>query len=92
MADSNESNIRVVLRVRPKNSKEISSGAASIVDVANESELHLQGPEPRTFTYDYVASSSCSQEDVFNAAAKPITESCLAGYNGTVFVRNSPHN
>uniref|UniRef100_A0A8C6P826 Kinesin-like protein n=1 Tax=Nothobranchius furzeri TaxID=105023 RepID=A0A8C6P826_NOTFU len=45
----------------------------------------LSKPEPRTFTYDHVADMETSQESVFNSVAKNIVESCMNGYNGTIF-------
>ncbi|KAK1791309.1 hypothetical protein P4O66_013322, partial [Electrophorus voltai] len=46
--------------------------------------LHSK-PEPRTFTYDHVADMDTSQESVFSSVAKNIVESCMNGYNGTIF-------
>ncbi|KAF3844869.1 hypothetical protein F7725_008032, partial [Dissostichus mawsoni] len=45
----------------------------------------LSKPEPRTFTYDHVADMEISQESVFSSVAKNIVESCVNGYNGTIF-------
>ncbi|KAA0724089.1 Kinesin-like protein KIF15-A [Triplophysa tibetana] len=46
--------------------------------------LHCK-PEPRNFTYDHVADMNTSQEEVFSSVAKNIVESCVNGYNGTIF-------
>ncbi|XP_068435836.1 kinesin-like protein KIF15 [Clinocottus analis] len=45
----------------------------------------LSKPEPRTFTYDHVADMNTSQDSVFDSVAKNIVESCVNGYNGTIF-------
>uniref|UniRef100_A0A8C4FH45 Kinesin motor domain-containing protein n=1 Tax=Dicentrarchus labrax TaxID=13489 RepID=A0A8C4FH45_DICLA len=45
----------------------------------------LSKPEPRTFTYDHVADMDTSQDSVFSSVAKNIVESCMNGYNGTIF-------
>ena len=37
------------------------------------------------FTFDYVADENTTQEDIFVRMAKPIADSCLQGYNGTIF-------
>jgi hypothetical protein len=37
------------------------------------------------FTFDYVADENTTQEDIFQRMAKPIADSCLQGYNGTIF-------
>lgn len=39
----------------------------------------------REFIFDYVAIPQVSQQDVFEKVARPITDSCLQGYNGTIF-------
>ncbi|RXN03027.1 kinesin KIF15 [Labeo rohita] len=51
---------------------------------SNANRLHCK-PEPRTFTYDHVADMNTSQEEVFSSVAKNIVESCMNGYNGTIF-------
>uniref|UniRef100_A0A8C5E1D0 Kinesin motor domain-containing protein n=1 Tax=Gouania willdenowi TaxID=441366 RepID=A0A8C5E1D0_GOUWI len=45
----------------------------------------LSKPEPRTFTYDHVADMHTTQDSVFSSVAKNIVESCMNGYNGTIF-------
>lgn len=42
-------------------------------------------PEPKTFNYDYVGDENSTQEEVFHKIAQPIVDSCLEGYNGTIF-------
>lgn len=37
------------------------------------------------FTFDAVGGPDVPQEAVFEAVARPITENCLQGYNGTIF-------
>ena len=38
----------------------------------------------RQFTFDKVFGPSCTQADVYDVAGRPIIESALQGYNGTV--------
>ncbi|XP_024083610.1 kinesin-like protein KIF3A isoform X2 [Cimex lectularius] len=85
-------NVRVVVRVRPLNRKEIESGFSSIVTVnrinGSISVKHPQGgPQdlPKVFTYDIVFDTDSKQMDVYNETARPIVEKVLAGYNGTIF-------
>jgi hypothetical protein len=85
------SNIRVYVRVRPLNAREKdSSGASSTAClVAHPSRRTIEfqtkpGDARPPFTYDHVADETATQEDVFQKVGKPITESCLAGYNGTI--------
>jgi hypothetical protein len=44
-----------------------------------------RGAEQKMFTFDYVADENTTQEDIFVRMAKPIADSCLQGYNGTIF-------
>jgi len=39
----------------------------------------------KTFNFDYVADEEVPQDVIFNNIAKPIADSCLEGYNGSIF-------
>lgn len=43
------------------------------------------GELPKTFTFDSVFDWNSTQTAVYNETAKPIVDSVLEGYNGTVF-------
>ena len=43
------------------------------------------GELPKTFTFDNVFDRNSTQTAVYNETAKPIVDSVLEGYNGTVF-------
>ena len=43
------------------------------------------GELPKTFTFDNVFDWNSTQTAVYNETAKPIVDSVLEGYNGTVF-------
>lgn len=45
----------------------------------------VSGVDGEHFSFDAVGGSDVIQQDVFITAAKPITENCLLGYNGTIF-------
>merc|ERR1719379_3003943 len=47
--------------------------------------IRSNGKIVQSFTFDHVAGMDSTQEHVFQKVGKPITETCLAGYNGTVF-------
>ncbi|XP_065827584.1 kinesin-like protein KIF15 [Oscarella lobularis] len=75
--------IKVYLRVRPQDA---SDSSEPCLRVADPTTLTLAcRPEPRSFTFDHVANVQTTQEEVFAAVAKKIIESCVAGYNGTIF-------
>lgn len=86
---SNEGDaIKVFVRIRPLTE---GSGSADgeqnlCLSVLSSTTLRLHSnPEPRTFTFDHVAGMDTTQESVFSAVAKGIVESCMSGYNGTIF-------
>ncbi|XP_040055964.2 kinesin-like protein KIF15 [Gasterosteus aculeatus] len=81
--------IKVFVRVRPLTQ---STGLTTDKDqklcltVTSPNTIRLLSkPEPRTFTYDHVADMDTSQDSVFSSVAKNIVESCMNGYNGTIF-------
>uniref|UniRef100_A0AAY4CBJ6 Kinesin motor domain-containing protein n=1 Tax=Denticeps clupeoides TaxID=299321 RepID=A0AAY4CBJ6_9TELE len=88
-SSSDGDNIKVYVRVRPltQGTGLTTDGDRSLcltVTPPNTIRLHSK-PEPRTFTYDHVAGMDTSQEAVFSCVAKNIVESCMNGYNGTIF-------
>ncbi|XP_062378066.1 kinesin-like protein KIF15 [Sardina pilchardus] len=81
--------IKVFVRIRP-----LTEGTGLTTDgdqnlcltVTSDNTIRLHSkPEPRTFTYDHVADMDTTQEAVFSNVAKNIVESCINGYNGTIF-------
>jgi len=81
-------NVQVYVRIRPINSKEQSQAGGRTCLEQGEAPgavTILTRPEPKTFSYDHVAGDSSTQEDVFQNVGKPISDTCVAGYNGTIF-------
>ncbi|XP_077587394.1 kinesin-like protein KIF15 isoform X2 [Stigmatopora nigra] len=88
-ASSDSDSIKVFVRVRP-----LTHGTGLTTDgdqnlclkVTSSNTIRLLSkPEPRTFTYDHVADMDTTQDSVFSSVAKNIVESCINGYNGTIF-------
>jgi kinesin family protein 3/17 len=81
--------VKVVVRVRPLNSKEKSNGSQSIIEVDRElnqiSIMNLKSQVPKTFAFDAVYETTCTQQSVYDETAFPLVESVLEGYNGTIF-------
>uniref|UniRef100_A0A8D3BLL4 Kinesin-like protein n=1 Tax=Scophthalmus maximus TaxID=52904 RepID=A0A8D3BLL4_SCOMX len=81
--------IKVFVRVRPltQGTGLTTDGDQSLcLTVTSPNTIRLLSkPEPRTFTYDHVADMDTSQDSVFSSVAKNIVESCMNGYNGTIF-------
>ncbi|NXY89724.1 KIF15 protein, partial [Alcedo cyanopectus] len=79
--------IKVYVRVRPPTEGAVPEGEQGMclsVLPSNAIRLHSK-PEPKIFTFDYVANMETTQESVFSSVAKNIIESCMNGYNGTIF-------
>ncbi|XP_028294287.1 kinesin-like protein KIF15 [Gouania willdenowi] len=89
IASGDGDSIKVFVRVRP-----LTRGVGLTTDgdqslcltVTSPNTIRLLSkPEPRTFTYDHVADMHTTQDSVFSSVAKNIVESCMNGYNGTIF-------
>eukprot|EP00741_Cyanophora_paradoxa_P010442 tig00000037_g10097.t1 len=81
-------NICVLARFRPQNASELAKGGAACIELGSDGQsVRFQGTtnEKHTFTFDRVFGESCTQEEVYEYAARPIVEDVLQGYNGTVF-------
>ncbi|PVD20409.1 hypothetical protein C0Q70_18563 [Pomacea canaliculata] len=86
--ECDEDSIKVFLRVRPpdttnaalpKNTKILE------VDTVSNAVTLPAKPDPKIFTFDYVADVDCAQEAVFSTVGKSLIESCVSGYNATIF-------
>ncbi|CAN6290644.1 unnamed protein product [Urochloa humidicola] len=81
--------VRVAVRLRPKNSEDLSHGADfdSCVELQPESKrlkLKKNNWNCESYKFDEVFSENASQKRVYEVVAKPVVESVLEGYNGTV--------
>ncbi|XP_022606678.1 kinesin-like protein KIF15 [Seriola dumerili] len=89
VASGDSNSIKVFVRVRPltQGTGLTTDGDQSLcLTVTSPNTIRLLSkPEPRTFTYDHVADMDTSQDSVFSSVAKNIVESCMNGYNGTIF-------
>ncbi|KAK5611754.1 Kinesin-like protein kif3c [Crenichthys baileyi] len=85
--------VKVVVRCRPLNRKEESNGpAGGIVHMdLRLGQVILRNPrappsEPqKTFTFDAVYDFSSKQRDLYDESVRPLIDSVLAGFNGTIF-------
>jgi hypothetical protein len=83
--------IKVVVRIRPLNTKEIKEGH-KVVTTANEVRRTLETFDlassekaSKTFSFDAVFSDKSTQKLVYDVCAAPVVQSVLQGYNGTIF-------
>ncbi|XP_068194350.1 kinesin-like protein KIF3C isoform X2 [Antennarius striatus] len=84
--------VRVVVRCRPPSRKEEVSGCESILEVdARLGQITIRNPkappdEPmKVFTFDSVFGWGSRQSDIYEDAVRPLVESVLRGFNGTIF-------
>ncbi|KAK2576842.1 hypothetical protein KPH14_005475 [Odynerus spinipes] len=84
-------NVRVVVRVRPLNGKELDVHCKNIIQVdALNSEITVENPNaaqgepPKVFSFDAVFDTDSTQVDIYNETARPIVDKVLQGYNGTI--------
>ena len=85
-------NVRVVVRVRPMNEKELEGRCQNIIDVDTLNNIiticnpNATREEPlKVFSFDAVFDSKATQVDIYNETARPIIDKVLQGYNGTIF-------
>ncbi|KAM5135379.1 kinesin-like protein KIF3B [Mantella aurantiaca] len=84
--------VRVVVRCRPMNSKEIAAGFDKVVDVdvkLGQVSVKIQkgasNELPKTFTFDAVYDSNSKQVELYDETFRPLVDSVLQGFNGTIF-------
>ncbi|KAL0428997.1 UNVERIFIED_CONTAM: Kinesin-like protein KIN-UB [Sesamum radiatum] len=88
-ADSVSGRVRVAVRLRPRNAEELVADAdfADCVELQPELKrlkLRKNNWDSDTYEFDEVLTEFASQKRVYEVVAKPVVESVLDGYNGTV--------
>ncbi|XP_043376400.1 kinesin-like protein KIF3A isoform X4 [Dermochelys coriacea] len=84
-------NVKVVVRCRPFNEREkvmCYKMAVNVDEMRGTITVHKtdsSNEPPKTFTFDTVFGPESKQLDVYNLTARPIIDSVLEGYNGTIF-------
>ncbi|XP_015950705.1 kinesin-like protein KIN-UB [Arachis duranensis] len=81
--------VRVAVRLRPQNAEEMMADAdfADCVELLPELKrlkLRRNNWDSDTYEFDEVLTEFASQKRVYEVVAKPVVESVLDGYNGTV--------
>ncbi|KAL9231074.1 hypothetical protein vseg_006340 [Gypsophila vaccaria] len=81
--------VRVAVRLRPRNAEELVADAdfADCVELQPELKrlkLRKNNWDSDTYEFDEVLTDFASQKRVYEVVAKPVVESVLDGYNGTV--------
>ncbi len=73
-------NIHVLARVRPFLQNEDETIGFTINDKKNQITIRQ-----KAFEFDSIAGSSSTQQNIFNTVGKPVCDSAINGYNGTIF-------
>jgi len=92
-------NVRVAIRCRPINDKEKAANCQVVAKINRlRGEVTIGHPRSKgnssnlvdkTFTFDLVFDMDAAQTEVYNETARPIVDSVLEGYNGTMQCYNS---
>ena len=93
MEAKNSECVKVVVRCRPLSTKETQNKRKKIVQVDGKSgQITIKGTKKdqkkeivKTFTFDQVYDENSTQREIYENTAKPIVQSSLDGYNGTIF-------
>ncbi|CAK70065.1 unnamed protein product (macronuclear) [Paramecium tetraurelia] len=79
-------NIKVVARLRPLNSLEMQQGGECCVTYNDKQITVTVGSnDKQDFTFDRIFGPDSEQADVFEEVGRPILDSVMNGYNGTIF-------
>lgn len=87
--DPDSCRVRVAIRLRPKNAEELSSDSdltdcVELIPELKRLKLRKNNWSAESYRFDAVFTESASQKRIYDDVAKPVVESVLNGYNGTV--------
>ncbi|CAM2112482.1 kinesin-like protein KIF3C isoform X1 [Caretta caretta] len=84
--------LKVVARCRPMSRKEEAAGYERILEMdVKLGQVTLRNPKAapgelaKTFTFDAVYDASSKQADLYDETVRPLIDSVLQGFNGTIF-------
>ncbi|NXW11002.1 KIF3C protein, partial [Fregetta grallaria] len=84
--------LRVVARCRPMSRKEEAAGCERVLELdVKLGQVSIRNPRaspgelPKTFTFDAVYDASSKQADLYDETVRPLIDSVLQGFNGTIF-------
>ncbi|KAM9830234.1 kinesin-like protein KIF3B [Syngnathus typhle] len=85
--------VKVVVRCRPMNEKELAATYECVVSVdVKFGQIIVRNPReasagelPKVFTFDSVYDSNSKQLDLYDETFRPLVDSVLQGFNGTIF-------
>ncbi|CAI5771580.1 KIF3C isoform X1 [Podarcis lilfordi] len=84
--------LKVVVRCRPMHRKEEAAGYERILELdVKLGQVTIRNPKAspgelaKTFTFDAVYDASSKQADLYDETVRPLIDSVLQGFNGTIF-------
>ncbi|CAK8691357.1 unnamed protein product [Clavelina lepadiformis] len=83
--------VKVVVRCRPLNQKEIGQHHESVVNMdLKMGQVQIKNPKnptdtPKAFTFDSIYDWNSTQTDIFEETFQGLLDSVLNGFNGTIF-------
>ncbi|XP_049608362.1 kinesin-like protein KIF3B [Syngnathus scovelli] len=85
--------VKVVVRCRPMNEKELAATYECVVSVdVKFGQIIVRNPReasagelPKVFTFDSVYDCNSKQLDLYDETFRPLVDSVLQGFNGTIF-------
>ncbi|XP_035529332.1 kinesin family member 3Cb [Morone saxatilis] len=84
--------IRVVVRCRPFSRREETAGCKNILGIDDKlGQITIRNPKAppddpmKVFTFDSVYGWDSKQSDIYDDAVRPLVQSVLQGFNGTIF-------
>ncbi|CAF1223039.1 unnamed protein product [Adineta ricciae] len=92
-----DESVRVVVRCRPMSEKEQESGCERVVNIdgqrrqisirkpTSEISQRSTGDDGHNFFFDAVYDWNSKQTDVYEQTARPLVDSVIEGFNGTIF-------
>ncbi|XP_077449985.1 kinesin-like protein KIF21A isoform X2 [Stigmatopora argus] len=81
---SDESSVRVALRIRPQLAREKIEGC-NICTYVMPGEPQVVLGKDKAFTYDLVFDMDAQQDDIYSQCTESLIEGCFEGYNATIF-------
>ena len=79
-------NVKVCIRIRPLNERELTgAGKQKCIEVSGNHLSVQKGMEHKQYVFDFVGQENIEQQTIYSHIAKPIADSCMQGYNGTIF-------
>jgi hypothetical protein len=82
-----ESKIRVGVRIRPLNSKEVEMSSTSVVNSERGKFVQTKVPGRKSshFEYDWSFDASSTNRIVYEMSCRPLIENIFDGFNATFF-------